>query len=430
MKHYHKCERCGEYTIPKRSPKTICKKCENKQKLEKRTFICKSCGKPFIKHSVNMKTIYCNECKDNGNAGMNETENQKKLFIYLNNAIDFQNLVKIMFNIYFNKDIKNKLKISYKENTSDYNQFLYKNLKKSIQFANNFISKLSSFLYDDFKNGNLSEEKIKQIIDKINEIKNINYWKKLSIKNTDLETYIKYHNIKFSINNDIEAIVYKFLFSFVPDCGKQYGKGEFLRHYISNLSPNLFEKGDCMIDENSVAELKNANKKERGILLFNRHNYLTLNGRSSAEMLDIFINKNIKIINEILQDNEYLKNNVINLIKEANNCSDFIWKYNDSNKLYNKIANILNIDLNKKTEFIYKTMLINLCNSDFTGIYINELLETDSDINTFLIANYCKYYFDVDAVSEKHLTQIEFITNKGSLIITKDILNNRFFSST
>lgn len=364
MKHYHKCEKCGEYTIPNRSPKTICKKCENKQKLEKRTFICKSCGKPFIKHSVNMKTIYCNECKDNGNAGMNETENQKKLFIYLNNAIDFQNLVKIMFNIYFNKDTKNNCKISYKENTSDYNQFLYKNLKKSIQFANNFISKLSSFLYDDFKNGNLSEEKIKQIIDKINEIKNINYWKKLSIRNTDLETYIKYHNIKFSINNDIEAIVYKFLFSFVPDCGKQYGKGEFLRHYISNLSPNLFEKGDCMIDENSVAELKNANKKEYGNLMFNRHNYYTANGNSNEILLNFFKNKLYNIISTIFCADDIIKYTLIKNITECDNLSDFVWKYNDSKSLYNKIADFLNYDVKKKTEFIHKVMLINLINSD------------------------------------------------------------------
>ena len=52
------------------------------------------------------------------------------------------------------------------------------------------------------------------------------------------------------------------------------------------------------------------------------------------------------------------------------------------------------------------------------GIYTDELLADDLDINAFLIANYCKYYFDIDAVSETCLSQIEFVTNKGSLIIT------------
>lgn len=49
MKHYHKCEKCGEYTIPKRSLKQICKSCENQQKIEQRTVICKSYGKAFVK---------------------------------------------------------------------------------------------------------------------------------------------------------------------------------------------------------------------------------------------------------------------------------------------------------------------------------------------------------------------------------------------
>ena len=61
------------------------------------------------------------------------------------------------------------------------------------------------------------------------------------------------------------------------------------------------------------------------------------------------------------------------------------------------------------------------------GIYTDELLTDDLDINAFLIANYCKYYFDIDAVSETCLYQIEFVTNKGSLIITKDMLNNGTF---
>ena len=227
-------------------------------------------------------------CKTNGNAYKAEIDNQKKLIEILNKNIDFNNLIKIMFDIYFNKDIKDGHKISYKSNTDDYNQFLYKNLKRSIQFANNFISKLSSFLYNDFTYRTLSEEKINQIIDKITEIRNINYWKNLNINEVDFETYVKYHNIKFSINNDIELNVYKFLFSFAPDCGKQYGKGEFLRCYASHLSPNLMEKGDCMIRTNAVAELKNANKNEYGNLMFNRHNYYTANGNSN-EILLIFL---------------------------------------------------------------------------------------------------------------------------------------------
>ena len=147
-------------------------------------------------------------CKTNGNAYKAEIDNQKKLIEILNKNIDFNNLVKIMFDIYFNKDIKDGHKISYKSNTS--------------------------------------------------------------------------------INNDIELNVYKFLFSFAPDCGKQYGKGEFLRCYASHLSPNLIEKGDCMIRTNAVAELKNANKNEYGNLMFNRHNYYTANGNSNEILLNFF----------------------------------------------------------------------------------------------------------------------------------------------
>ena len=66
MKYYHKCEKCGEYTIPKRSLKQICKSCENQQKIEQRTVICKSCGKAFVKKSINAKSVYCDMCKTNG----------------------------------------------------------------------------------------------------------------------------------------------------------------------------------------------------------------------------------------------------------------------------------------------------------------------------------------------------------------------------
>lgn len=364
MKHYHRCEKCGEYTIPKRSLKQICKSCENQQKIEQRTVICKSCGKAFVKKSINAKSVYCDMCKTNGNAYKAEIDNQKKLIEILNKNIDFNNLVKIMFDIYFNKDIKDGHKISYKSNTDDYNQFLYKNLKRSIQFANNFISKLSSFLYNDFTYRTLSEEKIKQIIDKITEIRNINYWKNLNINEVDFETYVKYHNIKFSINNDIELNVYKFLFSFAPDCGKQYGKGEFLRCYASHLSPNLMEKGDCMIRTNAVAELKNANKNEYGNLMFNRHNYYTANGNSNEILLNFFKNKLYNIISAIFCADDIIKYTLIKNITECDNLSDFVWKYNDSKSLYNKIADFLNYDVKKKTEFIHKVMLINLINSD------------------------------------------------------------------
>lgn len=64
---------------------------------------------------------------------------------------------------------------------------------------------------------------------------------------------------------------------------------------------------------------------------------------------------------------------------------------------------------------------------DSFGAYTDEILNNDLDINAFLIANYCKYYFEVDAVSEDCLEQIEFITDKGSLIITKDVINNVTF---
>lgn len=51
----------------------------------------------------------------------------------------------------------------------------------------------------------------------------------------------------------------------------------------------------------------------------------------------------------------------------------------------------------------------------------------DIDVNAFLIANYCKYYFDIDASSEEKLVQIEFVTDKGALIITKDIIKHGSF---
>lgn len=262
-------------------------------------------------------------------------------------------------------------KISYVKDTTDYYRFEYENLNKSIQFAKSFISKLASFLYNDFANRKISEEEIKQLIDKIKKIQNTNYWHYFteptnSISNeTRFDTYLKCHNIQFDISNNIDAKAYNFLFNFIPDCGKQYGKGEFLRCYAGHLPPNLMEKGDCMIRTNAVAELKNANKNEHGSLMFNRHNYYTANGQSHDSLLTYFKNKVFNVIVTTVSD-DLIKQAIIKLIDECNNLSDFVWKYNDSNTLYNKIADVLCYDPIKKSEFIYKTMLINLTDSRFT----------------------------------------------------------------
>lgn len=153
-----------------------------------------------------------------------------------------------------------------------------------------------------------------------------------------------------------------FLFNFIPDCGKQYGKGEFLRCYAGHLPPNLMEKGDCMIRTNAVAELKNANKKEHGSLMFNRHNYFTSNGHSYNDLLMLFKTKVTNIVSSITNDDDHIKN----LINDCNDLIKFTWKCDDNTALYNKIANALEYDIKKKSEFIYKTMLINLVNPQFT----------------------------------------------------------------
>lgn len=257
-------------------------------------------------------------------------------------------------------------KISYVKNTADYYKFEYENLNKSIQFAKSFISKLASFLYNDFANRKISEEEIVQLINEIKKIENTNYWYYFTepTNSPDFNVYLKCHNIHFNIKNNIEAKAYNFLFNFIPDCGKQYGKGEFLRCYADHLPPNLMEKGDCMIRTNAVAELKNANKKEHGSLMFNRHNYYTANGQSHDSLLIYFKNKLFDIIVTTISD-DIIKHEIIKLIDKCNNLSDFVWKYNDSNALYNKIANMLCYDPKKKSEFIYKTMLINLTNTRF-----------------------------------------------------------------
>ena len=124
------------------------------------------------------------------------------------------------------------------------------------------------------------------------------------------------------------------------------------------------EKGDCMIRTNAVAELKNANKNEYGNLMFNRHNYYTANGNSNEILLNFFKNKLYNIISTIFCVDDIIKYTLIKNITECDNLSDFVWKYNDSKSLYNKIADFLNYDVKKKTEFIHKVMLINLINSD------------------------------------------------------------------
>lgn len=102
IKHKH-CEMCGELTLPINSERTICKKCEDKQKIANRTVICQACGKSFIKHSSKALSVYCNECKENGKAKIAEVKNQYKLNEILNKYIKLNDLSTIMFDIYFNK---------------------------------------------------------------------------------------------------------------------------------------------------------------------------------------------------------------------------------------------------------------------------------------------------------------------------------------
>ena len=109
LKH-KRCEICGELTLPIKSNRSICKKCEDKQKLENRTTICQACGKSFIKHSSTTLSVYCNECKENGKAKAAEVENQYKLTEILNKYISIQDLSTIMFDIYFNKTKINRTK--------------------------------------------------------------------------------------------------------------------------------------------------------------------------------------------------------------------------------------------------------------------------------------------------------------------------------
>ena len=70
--------------------------------------------------------------------------------------------------------------------------------------------------------------------------------------------------------------------------------------------------------------------------------------------------KLFNIISSIAND-DHIKN----LINDCNDLTKFTWKYNDNTALYNKIANALEYDIKKKSEFIYKTMLINLVNPQF-----------------------------------------------------------------
>lgn len=109
LKHKH-CEICGELTLPIKSNRSICKKCEDKQKLENRTTICQACGQTFIKHSSTTLSVYCNECKENGKAKIAEVENQHKLTEILHKYINLQDLSTVMFDIYFNKTKVNRAK--------------------------------------------------------------------------------------------------------------------------------------------------------------------------------------------------------------------------------------------------------------------------------------------------------------------------------
>lgn len=345
----------------------MCPACRKQKSLEDKTVICAACHQPFLKHSAKISTVYCSECKENGRAKIAETENQSKLAEIINKNINFQNLVTLMFDIYFNLTTVDNRKISYSKDTSVYYKFEFENLNKSIQTAKSFVSKLSAFLYKDFAERKISEEEIKVIIKKILDIHKTNYWHYFSeptnsICETAIKEYLKCHNIVFNIKTNIDEKAYKFLFNFIPDGGKQLGKGEFLRSYAGHLPPNLIGYGDCMIRTNAVAELKNAIKGEHGSLMYNRHNYYTADGTSEI-ILTRFINNTINIIND-LKISDSLKLELINLCQNINNISDFVWSYT-GNGLYNKIANKLEFDIRQKSVFIYKTMFNNLMSSEF-----------------------------------------------------------------
>lgn len=111
---------------------------------------------------------------------------------------------------------------------------------------------------------------------------------------------------------------------------------------------------------------------------------------------------------------------------EIQHISDISW--NATNRcILNDVCDIIRDRGNLSGEFLYKLISINLCNPRFTGIYRNEVMQNDLDINAFFIANACLYYFDIDAEFETHLEQIEFMTSKGSLVIDKSLLKSIAF---
>lgn len=210
----------------------------------------------------------------------------------------------IMFDIYFNISTVNKRKISFVKHTHQYNRLEYNCLQKSLQFSDAFITKLATFFYKDFIRKKIDFEYIRNVIKAIFEIKHKNYWQYFTeptvlISKDNIRDYYSCYNIEFKFKTEYDKAAYDFLFNFIPDGNKNFGKGEFLRCYAGHLPPNLIGYGDCMIRTNAVAELKNASIGSNGSLIINRSNYFTNEGKTNIELIALYQSKLLQIINNM-----------------------------------------------------------------------------------------------------------------------------------
>lgn len=402
------CIKCGK-EISKRKKSGICDECEKKERL---TRVCKNCGRTVILSSAREHFEYCESCILLDVGFKNNIKNLMNIEMNIRNIIfnhSYDMLSDLFFNKFFNKVSIDKQKFTFDK---EFDSFKFRKLKESktvelYSFINSFINHL-------IKNYSLNHWTFDTITNLMTCLMNVNN-NTPGYVITENKLFYSYKTELYGWNNLLEetfdSVINALLEFKFKGCD---GAGEFFWTLINkNVQCNYLGKTDALYIDNTTAEIKSGQTKTKaGRLLFKRDSWFGSNNANN------FINNLYDKITAWIDSSISAK--FIEYIEQIKTISLDKFTWNDLNGFYYTCLNLLET-VEAKNSFIRHIFSLTINEHEFETRFNNLDLTDDKNFKCFHFINYCLYYILVDAKLE-NLDKLIFISDENSLVLNKEFL--------